>query len=746
MTMEKLLQSARYIKENPSIPFLPLGSDNELAPVADFINELLQENRLLRQDNETSNHYIRQKIDQLLQVIGTIPLRPEELDNVSLIQLDPIGIITESFSQILDHQRQTNDQLELAMDETQAIFKSVGGGLLVLDAHKKIIAHNHTLEQMFDIKEAQICGLTCSDIICKGSLLEPCPFEELLQTGRTVSRVACFKVQPGHYNIVATPVKDRNNKIVRVVILYTDITELMATKEAVANEKERLALTLRSIAEGVVATDSDGGITLMNKVAEELTGWSRGEALGRAVCQIINIQKKEETDSCPDIFKKILSHNSGFKRVSQTTLISRNGQERLISLSAAPIRKETQSLPSGSILVFRDITQEKKMELKIINAQRIESLGIVAGGIAHDFNNLLTAILGNISLAKLLVDGNDKIVTLLNHTEQASCRAKNLTNQLLTFAKGGAPVTTLTSTRSLIEESARFSSSGSNITCHFFIPDNLWHIKVDEGQIGQVIQNLVINAVQAMINGGSVVIGADNIILDKNNENSLRAGRYIKIYVKDSGEGIESQHLDKIFEPYFTTKETGHGLGLAICYSIIKKHDGLITVESEQGTGSIFSLYLPAADQQLFELSGQELQPEKKESTLPRHDKLLVMDDEAIIRDIASQMLNYLGYSVELASDGQEALTKYRQAVKQGVPFAAVIMDLTIPGGMGGKETMEHLLRMDPEIKAIVSSGYAHDPIMADFRMHGFKGVLPKPFSMDKLSNILKRVLNDSDY
>lgn len=745
MNIERILQSAKHIKENPSSPLLHLSSDDELAPVADFINELLEENRILRQSNETAFYYIRQKIDQLLLVIGTIPLRPEELYNATLIRLDPIGIIAESFSQILVHQRQTNDQLEMAMDEIRAIFESVGGGLLVLDTNKKIISHNDALKQMFDIKEEQIDGFSCSDIICKGSYYGPCPFDELLQTGQTVSMLAGFKLKSTHYNIIATPVKDKNNKIVRIVLLYTDITELIKAKEAVANQKERLSLTLSSIAEGVVATDTQGSITLMNEVAEELTGWSRDEAMGKSACQVLNIQNKGEKDSCTNIFEELKRGNSRFKRISQTTLTSKDDRERLITLSAAPIRMEDQTDQTGSIIVFRDITQEKKMETELVRAKKIESLGLVAGGIAHDFNNLLTAILGNVSLAKILVNDNDKIATLLDATEKVTYRAKKLTSQLLTFAKGGTPVTTLTSTRELIEESAQFSSSGSKLKCHFYIADDLWPIKVDEGQISQVIQNLVINADQAMKHGGFVNIGAENIIFDKNNENALRAGKYIKITVKDSGEGIESQYLEKIFDPYFTTKKEGHGLGLSICYSIIIKHNGHITVESQQGIGTTFTLYLPAADQQLPELPDQDFHPENKEKTKPKHNNLLVMEDEEMIRDIASQMLDFLGYRVELASDGQEALEKYKQAVERGEPFDAVIIDLTIPGGMGGKETMEHLLRLYPEIKAIVSSGYANDPIMADFRNYGFKGMMPKPFNMEDLSNTLKTVLNVSD-
>ncbi len=745
MSLERIIQDAKRIKENPSSALLQIGADDELAPVADFLNELLQENRVLRQNNEASINYIRQKIDQLLLVIGTIPLRPEELDDATLINLDPIGIIAESFTQILEHLRQTNEQLELAMDEIKAIFESVGGGILVLDADKKIVSCNHKLQEMFDVQGNQVCGLSCSEVICLGQKIKPCPFDEMLRTGQAVSMSAIYPRNMLHYNIVSAPVRDRDDKIVRTVMLYTDITELMEAKEAVANEKERLSLTLKSIAEGVVVTNSAGDVTMMNEVAETLTGWSLGEAMGKGVCQVINIQKERKPHSCSDTFSDILSKCSTFKHISQTPLIAKDGEEKIIALSIAPIKSGENSAPAGAILVFRDITQEKNMEMEIMRTKKIESLGVLAGGIAHDFNNLLTSIVGNISLARIMAKDNTKIATLLAETENASFRAKNLTGQLLTFAKGGAPVTTITCSKKLIKESAQFSFSGSKIKCLFNISDNLWPVEVDEGQIGQVIHNLVINADHTMKEGGTVDICAENILIDKNDARSLTPGKYIKIDVIDRGEGIEKQHIDKIFDPYFTTKEKGHGLGLSICYSIIKKHAGLVTVESEKGVGTTFFLYLPAADQQLPELATQSLHPEKGEEIFLGHGRILVMDDEELIRDVSSQTLSYLGYSVELAADGQEAIEMYSLAVNQGKPFDAVIVDLTIPGGMGGKEATEHLLQINPKAKIVVSSGYANDPIMANFREHGFSGVIPKPFSMEKLSDILKTVLSESD-
>jgi CheY-like chemotaxis protein len=325
---------------------------------------------------------------------------------------------------------------------------------------------------------------------------------------------------------------------------------------------------------------------------------------------------------------------------------------------------------------------------------------------------------------------------LLADAEKASGRAKSLTQQLLTFAKGGAPITSVTSTRKLIVESARFSSRGANVKCDFDIPDDLWEVEVDEGQVGQVIQNLVINADQAMREGGTVQIDAQNIMLAEDEVPPLAKGRYIAISVSDTGEGIAKKHLDKIFDPYFTTKETGHGLGLAICYSIIKQHQGLITVDSDLGAGSTFSVYLPATERRAIS------REQEKHKPLNGKGKILVMDDEEIVRDVATKMLGAIGYQVETSIDGEETLELYQKAKDAGEPYDAVIMDLTIPGGMGGKETIARLREVDPAVNAVVSSGYANDPIMAEYQKYGFNGVIPKPYDMQELSRIIKEVIS----
>jgi PAS domain S-box-containing protein len=732
MTALELLKLAKKAQKDSSSTLIDAQESDEFAPLAEFINDLIKENRSLKANYENTVGYLREKIDQLLMVIGTIPLRPEELDNETLISLDPIGIIAESFTQILDHLRETNEELEFAMKEIHAIFESVGGGILVLDQEKHILSYNRKFHHMFCTAGENVEGKTCKELICKGNPPKGCAIDEMLSVGQAVSVDNCFR-DDRHYTIVASPVQNKSGEIVRGVLLYMDITELVNVKAAMAEEKERLSLTLESIAEGVIATDMQGRVTLMNQIAEKLTGYRQENAIGQPVCEIFNIYEDQNHDSCSHLFSTILREDAEGERIPNMFLASQGGEERLITISAAPIRQQNQKT-TGSILVFRDITYDKKIEEEMQKATKIESLGVLAGGIAHDFNNLLTSILGNVSLAKAFSESNENIAKLLADAESASGRAKNLTQQLLTFAKGGAPITSVTSTRKLIIESARFSASGAKIKCDFDIPDNLWQVEVDEGQVGQVIQNLVINADQAMREGGVVQINAENIVIDTGEVPPLRQGKYIRISVTDNGEGIKRKHVHRIFDPYFTTKETGHGLGLAICYSIIKKHQGLITVDSALGVGSTFFVYLPASDK----IAEDNTQDEQK--PVNGKGKILVMDDEEIVRDVAIKMLCAIGYRVETSIDGKETIELYQKAKSAGDPYDAVIMDLTIPGGMGGRETIEKLREIDPSVNAVVSSGYANDPIMAEYKEHGFSGVIPKPYDMKELGRIVKEV------
>ena len=397
------------------------------------------------------------------------------------------------------------------------------------------------------------------------------------------------------------------------------------------------------------------------------------------------------------------------------------------------------------------VFERKRMQEEHIKTQKLESVGILAGGIAHDFNNYLQGILSNIAIAKSYTDSNDKIYINLTESEEAVIQAKNLTQQLLTFSKGGEPIKKIISAPELVAESAKFALSGSRIRCELVLPDCECLIEADKGQMNQVFNNLFINADHAMPEGGIIRVSAVHCNVEKKDFLPLQEGRYVKITIKDHGTGISQEHLQKIFDPYFTTKEMGSGLGLATVFSIIKKHDGYITAESKLKTGTAFHIYLPASNREISreavrgEAYTSRPKPAEEEhvqkETLLDGKRILLMDDELIIAKSVSQQLRKLKYKVEIVKDGTEAIEMYKEAMESDKPFDAVIMDLTIPGGMGGKETIKELLEIDPDVKAIVASGYSNDPLMTNFSEYGFKGVVEKPFEIYELEEVLQKVI-----
>ena len=517
-----------------------------------------------------------------------------------------------------------------------------------------------------------------------------------------------------------------------------DITERKIAKQELEAEKERLAVTLSSIGDGVIATDLSGKITLINGAAEQITGWKENSALDQNLTNVLSLTTKDNGNLPLNLLQQVKRTGAPYHRQEQVSIRTKDGEEKIIADSAAPIQGQDGKM-IGIIIVIRDVTEKVRTSKELETAQKLESIGLLAGGIAHDFNNLLTAIYGNISLAKMYPDDQHKVFHYLDKTENSLSQAKGLTQQLLTFAKGGAPVKQLANIGTLLEEVAKFSLRGSKIHLQVKLANDLWSASIDTGQFSQVINNLVINANQAMPDGGTLTIKAENIF---SSPKGMPPGRqkdpYIKISVADQGIGISEKHLDKIFDPYFTTKHEGSGLGLATVYSIIKNHHGRIQVQSTLGTGTTFTIFLPAAKSATQ--TNQDENKQKKGSQ-SRSGRILIMDDEEIIREICGEMLMALGHTVDYAADGQETLEKYQQAMKEGKPFDLVIMDLTIPGGMGGKEVIKKVLEIDPQAKAIVSSGYSQDDVMANYRNYGFCGVAAKPYLISDLDKILQKLL-----
>jgi len=544
------------------------------------------------------------------------------------------------------------------------------------------------------------------------------------------------------YKVYLGRIETEQRHVAQISELHQRSVEALAlvrqSEQALAAEKDRLAVTLRSIGDGVITTDVDGRVVNVNKVAETLTGWTQADAGGRPLSEVFAIVDRKTGLPYLDWLGRVLSTDTTIEHDTAGALLRRGAERALLETSVAPIH-DRDGRVIGAVLVFRDVTRAVRLEEEQARATKLESLGILAGGIAHDFNNILTAVMGNISLVREFEDLDLASERRLTEAERACERAKSLTLQLLTFSKGGAPVKRATAMAALVEDAAVLATTGSNVRCDVRCPADLWPVEADPGQIAQAIHNVVINAMQAMPEGGVVRIRAQNMTGAP--PVGLRSeGGWVRIAVEDEGQGIPREILPKIFDPYFTTREKASGLGLATTYSIVKNHGGCVTVDSEVGVGTTVFFDLPrtaGAVQPAIVPSGRQ-QP-------ARRGRVLVMDDEEMIRELAGEMLAHLGYDCEAATDGTEALARYKEAMAEGTPFDIVVMDLTIPGGMGGKEAIGALLVVDPNAKAIVSSGYADDPVMADSAQYGFRGVVAKPYTVKELGHALDILLAEGD-
>ena len=635
--------------------------------------------------------------------------------------------------------RQTEDALQESEERYRTMIEKAHDMVWTLDTQANFTFFNHQSEVITGYKFENWKGKSFAPLIHPDDIETVTRVFQQTMLGKPQQYEVRIK---GKYNEIVLSVNTapifKDEKIIGTVSFGRDITERKHAEEELLAEKEQLAVTLRSISDGMITTDIHGKIILINKVAEKLTGWNRADAIGMFLNDVFHIINEETGKKIKNPFEKVIKNNESVNIFDNTILVARDGTERNIEDSSAPIHNKDSKI-IGSVLVFRDITEKRKMEYELQKAHKLESLGILASGIAHDFNNVITGIMGNISLALIHLSPNDQIFRYLTNAEKAVNQAKDLAQQLLTFSKGGAPLKNITSIIDLIKNASSIVLRGSNVRYELQAPDDLLSVRIDQGQISQVINNLIINADQAMPEGGIIKIKSENIQIKKNQDFPLPSGKYIKISIGDQGTGISEEYLNKIFDPFFTSKPNGNGLGLTICYSIIKKHNGYITVESKIGHGTIFYIYLPAFQDKMIET----IKVEKNIST--GKEKILVMDDEKIVRDVIISMLKHLGYNANGSEDGNEAIMLYKKAMKANSPFDIVIMDLTIPGKMGGKKAVKKLLEIDPSARVIVSSGYSNDPIMANYKQYGFKGFITKPYKIEELSEILHEVITDKN-
>jgi len=516
-----------------------------------------------------------------------------------------------------------------------------------------------------------------------------------------------------------------------ILCFMNDVTERKLTEEALRNSEGRYRLLVDHAPAGIYEIDlTNGQFISVNDLMCEYTGYKKEEFRNLNFADLLTHESLEKQI---ERYEKILN-SEAVPDIAEYEIVGKN-QRKLWILVNTRIKYENDT-PVSVTVIAHNITDRKKLEQELNKAQKLESLGVLAGGIGHDFNNLLSGIMGNISLAKLEAERGENIMESLDEALRVSAKASALTRQLLVFSKGGAPVKKAASIAEVLKESTDFTLRGSTVKCEYSIAKNLWPVKVDIGQFSQVIHNLVINAMQAMPRGGEIKLQADNITIEKIFDMPLNAGRYVLIIFQDQGDGISQKNMPQIFDPYFTTKSKGSGLGLTISYTTIKRHDGHIAVESEVGKGTTFRIYLPATEEVPADTEDQKARP------VAGNGRILVMDDEESMRKIAARMLLELGYEVHCVQDGAEAIQQYDLAKRSGQSFDAVIMDLTIPGGMGGRETIKKLLDLDPQAISVVSSGYSNDPIMSNFKKFGFKGVVAKPYRIEDLSWILRDVLN----
>jgi len=643
-----------------------------------------------------------------------------------------IGVLRD-----VTERKRMEEALKKSEEEIRTITDNVPALVSYVDSEGYYRFVNKRYEEWFGVPKEEIFGKHYRQVLGEDASDKISDYINKALSGETVCFEELLPYMCGGTRWVSAqyiPDLGTGGEINGFFALVSDITERKKMEESLRESEKKFSKAFHSNpAAMMISSFPEGRIIDVNDAYARVMGCSREELIGYTV-----IDKKIWTkpEGRSEVMKTLKER--GIIEDMAFGLRTKSGEIRDMLTSVCLIELEGEPyIISASV----DITERRQLEEERQRIERLESVGTLAGGIAHDFNNLLTGIMGNIGLARRSVEAGDrdKAATRLAEAEKASLRARDLTTQLLTFSRGGAPVKQVVSLAHLITDSATFALMGSNIRCDYSFPDNLWLAEIDESQVSQVINNLVRNAAEAMPEGGVLNVKARNVAIKATSRLPLVKGRYVELTVEDRGIGISKEHLDRIFEPYFTTKQKGSGLGLTTAYSIIKNHDGYIYAESELGIGTTFHVYLPASKKSF---------PVKNEGTVGTHiignGRILVMDDEDIIRQFLHQELTEVGYEVEVSSDGAQAVEKYGQAMESGQPFDAVILDLTVPGGMGGNQAIKKLLEINPNARVLVSSGYSTDPIMARFKKYGFKGVVAKPYKITELEEKLRNILADT--
>jgi len=629
-------------------------------------------------------------------------------------------------------------------DLLRTAVQATRDAIIAIDEAGLIVLFNPAAEKMFGRLPAQVLGQPLDELMpaeyrvaCRDYL------ESYFSTGKPDSAIGRVVELPAmrsdgtsfFMEISLSPCERDGRHF--VVGVARDITERTRAATALRQSQQWLAGMLASLREAVFIIDTKSDRVIdCNPAACSMFGYGRDELIGPLdqVRTRVHVDASAIKEFLEQLYRS--SDQKGYLGGLEFYMKRKDGTIFPTERSVTPILDKDGGT-IGWLSVVRDMTEHNRLEAELRKIQKLESVGVLAGGIAHDFNNLLTGILGNITLAHMYAPAEAiDLRSVLKDAERASLRARELTQQLLTFSRGGAPIKKACSLAELLVDTTTFVLRGAKSRPSFAIAGDLWPAHADAGQCSQVIHNIVLNADQAMPQGGTIEITAQNVMLDDLGDASLPAGPYIRIGIRDEGIGIPPEHLGKVFDPFFTTKQRGSGLGLATTYSIVKAHGGHISVASTPGLGSTFYFYLPALP------TGRPDGPPAPMPLAAGHGRILLMDDEELVRETACRALTLLGYEVECVEEGNGAVECYRRAREAGQPFDLVLLDLTVPGGVGGAEAMRRLREIDPQVKGLVSSGYANDPIMAEFAAYGFSGVIAKPWELENLQAVISDQLS----
>jgi two-component system cell cycle sensor histidine kinase/response regulator CckA len=649
----------------------------------------------------------------------------------------PHAELIQSIEKTLGGMRVLSLGVEEALRESEerfrAVFESAAVGIEQRDLEGHFRKGNDKFSEIIGLTQTELRQRTLEEITLLEDRQQEKPLVEQLLKGErpfyTIEKRFIHKNGHPVWTRVTTSLAKNLLKPYRISIIE-DITERKQTEEALKKSEEKYRDLVENINDVIFEIDENQRISYISPTSEATIGLPPSDLIGRSMMDFLF---PEDRSLAGESFQK---NSSGQALPIEVRLVNQFEEIRWVRVSSRPITKMGRVLGFRGILT--DLTEEKRRDEERMIMSKLESTGILAGGIAHDFNNLLTVILGNLELAKISPGITKTLGTYLENAEKAVTSARTLTQQFITFAKGDAPVKRLITLTGLLKEQARYTLRGSPVGYKCTISPDLWSTDVDENQIGQVLRNIILNAREAMPQGGKILIGAINWVVDASSDLPLPEGNYVRVTIADRGSGISEEVLPKIFDPYFSTRQRGDqkgmGLGLTICHSVIQKHGGAITVSSKTGEGTIFHVYLPALPLRINE------RPALPQG-LPGMGRILVMDDEEMMLNLVGEILSHLGYEIQPVEDGEKALACFREAQDQGNPFDAVILDLIVSGGMGGKETIEELLKIDPSVKAIVSSGYSNDPVMVEYDRYGFKGALAKPYGINDLRDILSNVI-----